>query len=330
MLRAAGLIVLLSLGFAVVLAACAPREIPYTTLTAKYALPSSNYFEPAPGLKVHYTDEGNTSGAVIVLVHGFAASVHAWRPWIDRLRGDYRFVALDLPGHGLTQAPANYRASLDKNVALVNALADHLQLDHFLLGGNSMGGGVALNYALSHPERLSALVLVDAAGWPGEKGTGGSGPPLVFQLLTNPIGRAILKSVNPRMFAVGGLKAAYLDKRLVTDALINRYVELALAPGHRDILITQNSAPHLRITKDDIRSIKIPTLVLAGEKDKIIAVEQSKSLAAAIPGAVLITYPNGGHVPMEQLPEQSAADLKAFIDALPGRGAAYERPDSKG
>jgi hypothetical protein len=94
-------------------------------------------------------------------------------------------------------------------------------------------------------------VLVDAAGWPGEKGAGGSSPPLAFQLLTNPVGRAILKAFNPRIFAKGGLKSAYLDETLVTDALIDRYADLALAPGHRDILITQNSRPGRRITQDD-------------------------------------------------------------------------------
>jgi pimeloyl-ACP methyl ester carboxylesterase len=320
-LRAFSFNVIAALCLAATLSACATREIPFATLNAKYSLPSSQYFEPEPGLKVHYTDEGSRSGAVVVLVHGFAASVHAWRPWIDRLGSDYRFVAIDLPGHGLTQTPKDYRASLDNNVALVDALADKLRLDRFVLGGNSMGGGVALSYALAHPERLTGLVLVDAAGWPGERGSGGSGPPLVFQLLTNPFGRAVLKSFNPAMFATGGLKSAYLDERLVTKELVDRYAELALAPGHRDILITQDSRPGRRITRDDIRTIQTPTLVLAGEQDKIIPVEQSRSLAAAIPGAKLITYPQGGHVPMEQLPDQSAADFKAFVDGLARRAS---------
>jgi len=315
-LRTLGLLAVLALGLSALLAACATREIPYASLNARYALPSSQHFEPQPGLKVHYTDEGNPAGQVVVLVHGFAASVHAWRPWIDRLGTDYRFIAIDLPGHGLTEAPETYRASQDGNVALVQALADMLKLDRFVLGGNSMGGGVALNYALAHPDRLDGLVLVDAAGWPGEAASGGSGPPLAFQLLTNPVGRAILKAFNPRIFARGGLKAAYLDETLVTDELIDRYADLALAPGHRDILITQNSRPARRITQDDIRTITTPTLVLAGEQDRIIPVEQSKSLAAAIPAARLITYPEGGHVPMEQLPDQSAKDLKAFVEGL--------------
>ena len=78
--------------------ACALREIPYPELRADYGLPSSQTFVASPGVNVHYTDDGRSKGRVIILVHGFAASVHAWRPWIDRLKDDYRLVAIDLPG----------------------------------------------------------------------------------------------------------------------------------------------------------------------------------------------------------------------------------------
>jgi hypothetical protein len=72
------------------LAGCATREIPYPELAARYGLPSSHTFEPEPGLRVHYTDDGNPDGRTLILVHGFAASVHAWRPWVQRLASEYR------------------------------------------------------------------------------------------------------------------------------------------------------------------------------------------------------------------------------------------------
>ncbi|RZA12505.1 MAG: alpha/beta hydrolase, partial [Lysobacteraceae bacterium] len=85
------------------LVACASSEIPITKLSAEYSLPTSQTFEPSPGVRVHYTDEGNRAGRTLILVHGFAASVHAWQPWVERLKTAYRLVAIDLPGHGLTQ-----------------------------------------------------------------------------------------------------------------------------------------------------------------------------------------------------------------------------------
>lgn len=304
------------------LAACATREIPYATLTEKYGLPASLRFEPEPGLNIHYTDEGDRSGRTLILVHGFAASVHAWRPWIDRLKDNYRLIAIDLPGHGLTQAPKGYRATLEGNASLVGKLADHASVTRFVLAGNSMGGAVAATFAMASPERLDGLVLVDAAGWPGEDRGASSGPPLVFQMINNPVGRAILKWFDPRMFAKGGLKSAYLDESLVTKDLLDRYGELALAPGHRDILLTQSSRPAKSVTAADYKEIDVPTLVLSGEQDKLIPVAQSRAIAAAIPGARLVTYPEGGHVPMEQLPDQSAKDLREFLEMLPEKPRA--------
>lgn len=302
---------------AAALTSCATREIPFSKLEASYALPTSAYFEPEPGLKVHYTVDGVEAGRDIILVHGFAASVHAWRPWVERLRDEYRLIAIDLPGHGLTAAPKGYRASLDSNAALVGELATHVGADRFVLAGNSMGGAVSLTYALENPERLEGLVLVDSAGWSGGEDAETEGPPLVFALLNNPFGRAILKLFDPKMFARGGLESAYLDESLVTDELVSRYAELALAPGHRDILLTQNSTPRQPITRDALSNLKVPTLVMAGEEDRIIPVESSVEFAAAIPGAQLVTYPDGGHVPMEQLPNRSADDLRAFLRSLP-------------
>jgi pimeloyl-ACP methyl ester carboxylesterase len=299
------------------LAACATREVPYAKLDARYGLPSSHRFEPEPGLRIHYTEDGNLDGRTLVLVHGFAASVHAWRPWIERLADDYHLIAIDLPGHGLTEAPKDYRATLEGNAALIGKLADEAGVGRFVLVGNSMGGAVSMTYAMANPGRLDALVLVDSAGWPGESGKRTNGPPLVFQLLNNPVGRAILKWFDPRLFATAGLKSAYLDENLVTDELVDRYASLALAPGHRDILLTQNSRPTTPVSVDDVAKITIPTLVLAGEQDKLIPVDDARALAATIPGAKLVTYPDGGHVPMEQLPDRSATDLREFLSALP-------------
>jgi pimeloyl-ACP methyl ester carboxylesterase len=299
------------------LAACATREIPYATLDAKYALTTSQRFEPQPGLRIHYTDEGNRSGRTLIFVHGFSASVHAWRPWIERLRDTYRLIAIDLPGHGLTEAPGDYRASLDSSAELVGKLADHAGVERFVLAGNSMGGAVSLVFAMRHPERLDGLVLVDAAGWPGEEGEKRGGPPGMFAMFNNPVGRGIIKWFDPRMFAAGGLKSAYLDETLVTQELIDRYGELALAPGHRDILLTQNSRSEALASAANFAKIPVPTLVMSGEQDELIPVEDSRAIAAAIPGAKLVTYPGVGHVPMEQTPDQSADDLKAFLGALP-------------
>lgn len=297
--------------------ACASREIPFTDLRADYGLPATATFTAAPGVTVHYTDEGPREAQAIILVHGFAASVHAWRPWIERLKGDYRLIAIDLPGHGLTETPPGYQATLEGNAALVGALAGQLGVERFVLAGNSMGGAVSLAHAMAHPERLDGLVLVDAAGWPGDGKRGG--PPGFVGLFNNGFGRFLIKLVDPHLFASGGLKSAYVDETLVTDALLDRYVDFAMGEGHRDVLLTQRSQPSPPWTIASFRSIDVPTLVMAGEKDVLIPPDDARAIANAIPGAYLVTYPDGGHLPMEQLPDETVRHLRAFIRGLPPR-----------
>jgi len=305
-LLAAGLIAM-SLG------ACA-RDIPYPKLEAKYAGPASHYMDLPGGLRVHYRDQGPRNAPVIVLVHGFSASLHAWEPWVARLP-DYRVISLDLPGHGLTRAPDDYAPSTDRSVEVVDQLVTRLGVPRFVIGGNSMGGGVSWNYALRHPDKLEGLVLVDAGGWPSSERP--KSQPAVFKLLGNPVGRWVLRNADPGLMAKSGLQKAYEDDALVTPALVTRYTELARAPGHRAILTGgRGGQPARTVTPETFKAIRTPTLVMVGEKDQVIPADNSRKLAGAIPGAKLVVYPEGGHVPMEQLPDKSAADLRAFLDSL--------------
>jgi pimeloyl-ACP methyl ester carboxylesterase len=175
-----------------------------------------------------------------------------------------------------------------------------------------MGGGVAWTFALRRPDRVRALVLVDSVGGPMAQG-GREGSPGVFQLMSTPLGRAMLRRIDLRPLAAQGLRSAYVDPKLVTPALIDRYVDLSRAPGHRDIILNSNR-PDAPPSMEAFGRITAPTLVMHGEADKLIPVASGRALAKAIPGAVLITYPGAGHVPMEQIPDQSARDLRAFLD----------------
>lgn len=288
-------------------------DIPWPTLQAKYQTAASRYVDLPGGLHVHYRDQGNPKGPVLVLVHGFSANVDAWEPWVKRLGGTYRIVTLDLPGHGLTQAPKGYKVGPDTFIEVVQGVADHLRLGKFVIAGNSMGGGVAWNYALVHPERLDGLVLVDAAGWSRPKDS--KGGPLIFKIMANPLGRALIKNLDASRLTRAGLEDAYLDKSLVTDALVDRYLDLARAPGHRDILLGLQSSFREPATAARLATLKVPTLVMHGRQDKLIPFENGEAFAKAIPGATLLAYDGVGHVPMEQIPDRSAADLDGWMKA---------------
>ena len=304
----------LAVGATLGLAACA-ADIPYATLEQRYASVDSRFMDLPGGVRAHYRDQGPRDAPVLVLVHGFSASLHAWEPWVARLSNDYRCISLDLPGHGLTRTPDGYQISPEAQIEVVDQVVSRLGAERFVIGGNSMGGGVAWRYTLAHPDKVRGLVLVDAAGWP-EAGKGDK-PPLAFVLLANPVGRMVMRNIDPTPLAKGGLKSAYGDERLVTPQLVARYAELARAPGRRE-LITSGRRPSGATNAAVFKAITAPTLVMHGEADGVIPVAASRGFAGAIPGAKLITYPGVAHVPMEQIPDRTAADLRAFLAGLPG------------
>lgn len=285
-------------------------DIPYEKLEAKYANKASRYADLPGGVRLHYKDQGKADGPLLVLVHGFGDSHFSWEGWVARLSDRYRIITVDLPGHGLTRAPAGYVASADGFADLVEALAAKENLPKFAIAGNSMGGGVAWQVAVRHPERLNGLVLVDAAGWPA---TTLKKPPLAFKLLKYSWGRAFLRSIDNTPLIRAGLRGEVGDPAVITDAFIARWAELQRAPGHRAILMSIQPGKHSQATAEVLSTIKVPTLVLWGEIDPLIEVAAAHKFAEAIPGAKLIIYPKVGHLPQVEIPQRTADDTAAFL-----------------
>ena len=302
----AGLVVLLG----VAAAALYRPDIPYAELDARYAAPTSKFAELPGGVRMHYRDDGDPGRPVILLIHGYGDSFLTWDRWIARLSPQFRVITLDLPGHGLTRAPPGYRPTQATYAELVDALAAKLALPRFAIVGNSMGGGVAWQVAVRYPERLSALVLVDAAGWPAATLTK---PPLAFRIMGSPAGIFFLKHFETRPITGPALKADVVHKALITPAFVDRWVAVQRAPGHRDILMGMKPGRNSVASAAVLAKITAPTLVLHGDQDVIINPESGRRFAAAIPGARLITYPDAGHLPQLDVPERSADDVAAFL-----------------
>jgi len=285
-------------------------DIPYATLEARYADAHSHFADLPGGVHLHYQDEGNPKAPVLVLVHGFGDSFFSWDGWVKNLGNRFRIIRVDLPGHGLTRAPDGYVLNSDESAALIDALAAKLALPKFAIAGNSMGGGVAWEVALLYPERVNALILVDAAGWPTETL---KNPPLAFRLLRYSWGRAFLRSIDNTPLIRSGLKGETGHKDTITDALIARWAELQRAPGHRAILMSIQPGAHGVASKDVLAKIKAPTLIEWGAIDPLINVASAHKFAEAIPGSTLIVYPGVGHLPQIEIPEKSSEDAATFL-----------------
>lgn len=288
-------------------------DIPYETLEAKYAAADSHYVDLPGGYHAHYREDGDPSLPTLVLLHGFGDSFMTWEGWVRELTPRLHVISLDFPGHGLTRAPQGSSLSGDALADFVDAFAKALALPKFAVAGNSMGGGAAWQLAVRHPQRISALILVDAAGFANDKPPGDE--PLAFKILRYRLGRTLLSKIDNRPLIDQGLKADVYDKTLITEGLVDRFAEFQRAPGHREILMGINLGARPASTAELLSTVRVPTLILWGESDPLIEPAAAKKFAAAIAGSKLITYPHVGHLPQLEIPQRSAADTAAFLKA---------------
>lgn len=284
-------------------------------MKAKYGGGASRFVELQPGLNVHYRDEGKRDGRVLVLIHGSNASLHTWEPWVKRLGNDYRIISMDLPGHGLTGVNPTGNYDNASYVDVVDRLLSKLGVRKAVIGGNSMGGGVSWMYALAHPEKTEALLLVDSGGQPQAKP---DDLPIGFRLMRMPVIKEAARLIAPRSIFESSIQNTMSVQSKIDDALIDRYWELNRYPGNREATMKRFSSPGSMKsgTKEQLATIKMPVMIMWGEEDKLIPVSSARWFAEAIPGARLVVYPKVGHIPMEEVPDQSAEDVKAWLDGL--------------
>lgn len=289
-------------------------DVPYETLAARYESAASRYVDLPNGIRMHYRDEGAQGGPTLLLIHGFSASLHTWEPWVQRLGESYRVVSLDLPGHGLTRAPAGYKASIEAFRDVVQEFARAQGLESFALAGSSMGGNVAWEYALAHPDQVEALILVDASGWEDTRAQA-SEDPTIFKLLRNPVLGPLLRDLDNASLVRQGLEASFADATLVDDMMTERYSLLSRAPGHRDILLQMTLGYRDRnyATPERLSALSMPVLVLTGDTDRLVPPEHARQFNDAIPGSQLIVFESTGHLPQEERPDQSAMAVSEFL-----------------
>ncbi|MDA0226348.1 MAG: alpha/beta fold hydrolase [Proteobacteria bacterium] len=300
---------LLAFGVAAGIALVWQADRPVESLTARWATPPSKFLA-LDGLQVHYRDEGpRDDPAPIVLVHGTSASLHTWQGWTVALRGQRRVIRMDLPAFGLTgpRADGDYRT--EAYVAFIARLLDALGVERCVIAGNSLGGHIAWRFAADHPKRVEKLILVDAAGYPFAS----TSVPIGFRIARTPLLREIAAKVLPRFVLEESLKSVYGDPALVTPDLVDRYFELALRAGNRRALGARLATMVPGEDADRIRTVKAPTLILWGGRDKLIPPSNAERFRSDIPDSKLVVFDNLGHVPQEEDARQTVAAVKAFL-----------------
>jgi len=292
---------------------CYKNDFPREKIIAKYLSPESQFID-IDGVRVHVRIMGE--GEPIVLLHGSFSSLFTWEAWQFALSPYFRTIAIDLPGHGLT-GPDSLKLYTQSDYALlVLRLTEKLDINEFHLVGNSMGGAVALELASKRPDRVLSLGLIDSCGASSIKSNDKNfaakrGGGWVFTVLDNPMLSKILLSCTPRFLFEMNLKEVYANPEKVSPEIIDRYYELLLVEGNRQATLDRMTAP--KESNIDFEKIVMPTLILWGEKDQWIPLQQGVRLEQAISDSNLVVFENAGHVPMEEIPTESVAEYLAFL-----------------
>ncbi|MEY3678216.1 MAG: hypothetical protein RI924_357 [Bacteroidota bacterium] len=288
------------------------NDIPLAQLKQKYA-PAPSEFIPVEGLQVHYRDQGKLLDSLpIVLLHGTAASLHTWEAWVKGLESEHRVITLDLPAYGLTGPHPAGNYSVDFYVDFIHQFLQQLGVSKCIVGGNSLGGYIAWNYALKYPQQTAKLILVDAAGYPVKS----ESIPIAFQLAGLPLIKNIFKYVTPRPVLQKSIENVYGDPERIDEALVDRYFELSLREGNRAAFIERMSSfkkNGLDQHHTKIKSILTPTLIIWGERDLLIPISLARRFEEDLPNDTLVIFPSLGHVPQEEDP---ALTLKVVQDFL--------------
>jgi pimeloyl-ACP methyl ester carboxylesterase len=274
-------------------------------LLFKYTTDASRFLV-VDNMMIHYRDEGE--GEVILLLHGAFSSLHTFNDWNKELKKHYRVIRLDLMGFGLTGPNDANDYSIENHIRVLKAFLKILNIEKFHIVGNSFGGWLAWEYAYRYPQKVGKIVLIDSAGFLEEENI-----PLPFKLARTPMVGSIMKfAVRPQILEQF-LRQVYFDQSRITEQLKNRYYDLFTREGNPDAFLklvnqlgNDNTSALKHITNE--------TLILWGREDMWIPVHNAYRFHSMLINSKLKIYPKVGHIPMEEIPEESLLDLMNFLE----------------
>ena len=273
---------------------------------------SSQWVELA-GHEVHYVEAGDPdSERLVVLLHGFGASAYSYKDVLEPLAELGHVIAYDRAAFGFTERPTTWDLNpygaqaqlqvLDELIAMFGANKE------VYVVGHSAGGNLAAAYTIDNQDKLAASVLFAPAVL-----TSGGGPSWLNWIFDIPqinhIGPLLVSSI-----ATSGLDLLYRsydDPDSVTEQTLAGYTQPLKVIGWEKAFWEFNKAPRNTGAGERLAEIRIPTLVITGDNDLVVATADSVTVAGIIPGAELVVIPQTGHLPNEESPAEFA---KAVVD----------------
>lgn len=284
------------------------RDIPVEQLERRYGGPDLQQLE-IDGVNLRYRVQGQ--GPPLVLLHSHFYNMRQWDPWVEALADRFTLVRYDLTSHGLTGPDPSEDYSRKRGTDLLDALLQHLQLDKVAIAGSSTGGALAWYYAARFPDKVDALVLINAPGMPR----------VTNKYMETPLPDWFghLLYLLPEGLFRPFLQAPVVDKSLVTDELLEEFHLMYRREGNRMAEFHRLRAWERGDITPMLEKITAPVLILWGEDNPQLPVEHVDQYAEALLNARYLKihiYPGVGHVIPLEAPMQSARDTAQFLEAL--------------
>lgn len=306
----------------VVGAACRAAAIP---AGERYpaATPFHTSYRMIDGSRLRIIDSGK--GTPVVLIHGFGASLYAWRHTLPALSAaGYRVIAFDNRGFGFSDKPAHGYSTTDY-ARLAVAVLDSLHISSAVLVGHSMGGAIAAEVALAHPDRVRGLVLIDAAGY-------GMRFPGLLKIARWPFVGAIATAFRSRWITARIVRSTYADPSNLSDADVDQYYAPVPDPDFGRALRGVLREFRFDSLGGRLGALQTPTLVVWGEADRWIPLRNGSRFVQEMPRAAFVVVPRTGH----NAPEESPAEvnrvlldfLKEGLSRIP-ENVAWSTPSSR-
>lgn len=253
-------------------------------------------FVQVSGKRIHYVGDAGVEGDTpLIFVHGAGGTHENWLNQLRELSRRYPALAVDLPGHGRSEG--NGFRSIEAYRDFVRDFLDVLDIRRAVLVGHSMGGAIALSFALAYPTRLTALVLV---------GTGA-------RLKVHPKVVEALRG-DPQEAAHLLIGWAYAEKAPLE---VIRQAEAKWLEGSPMVVEGDFLACNAFDLMDEVEGIVPPALILCGTEDRLTPVKYAEYLHRKIQGSRLTLVPGAGHMVMIERPEEVNQVLEGFLQQIP-------------
>ncbi|MBY0377816.1 MAG: alpha/beta hydrolase [Gammaproteobacteria bacterium] len=241
------------------------------------------------------------SGKPLVLIHAFPTDQQLWSPQTEALNKHFRVITLDLWGFGQSSPTEGEAITMTQYADEINTLLDHLQIKHAIIGGESMGGYIALAFLNKYPQKIDGLILSDTQPIADNAETKKKREALAKEVLEQGTSN-LIKGFLPQALS----PAASAKTELFLTGIMEKQSAKGIASALRGMALRQDMSSTLAATS-------LPVLIITGEEDRLISPKQSQDMQALAKNSQLVVIKNAGHLSnLEQAEKWNKAVIEMY------------------